>query len=182
MFSIIRNAQQAILFLAFQPGSPSIVDIIAEAEKANPSLFIRGALTDAGAANRFYVGIKGGAPPTNQKRPAGAPPLPQDYRVISARGVKDNVGLWEDELNSAGHAVIHDKILVVDPFTDNCVVVTGSHNLGYTASYNNDENMAIIRGHRALAEAYAAHALDVYDHYAWRFWLEQKNNARRGPF
>jgi hypothetical protein len=53
VFSIIRNAQQAILFLAFQPGSPSIVDIIAEAEKANPSLFIRGALTDAGAANRF---------------------------------------------------------------------------------------------------------------------------------
>ena len=105
----------------------------------------------------------------------GSPPSPQDYRVISARGVKDSVGHWEDELNSAGHAVIHDKILVVDPFTDNCVVVTGSHNLGYTASYNNDENMAVIRGHRALAEAYAAHVLDIYDHYAWRYWLEQKN-------
>jgi phosphatidylserine/phosphatidylglycerophosphate/cardiolipin synthase-like enzyme len=78
--------------------------------------------------------------------------------------------------------VIHDKILVVDPFTDNCVVVTGSHNLGYTASYNNDENMAIIRGHRALAEAYAAHVLDVYDHYAWRFWLEQKNNDAAWTF
>jgi phosphatidylserine/phosphatidylglycerophosphate/cardiolipin synthase-like enzyme len=35
--------------------------------------------------------------------------------------------------------------VVVDPFSDNCVVVTGSHNLGFTASYNNDENMAIIR-------------------------------------
>ena len=33
--------------------------------------------------------------------------------------------------------------------------------------------MVIIRGHRALAEAYAAHCLDVYDHYAWRFWLSQ---------
>lgn len=31
--------------------------------------------------------------------------------------------------------------------------------------------MAIIRGHRAIAEAYAAHCLDVYDHYAWRYWL-----------
>jgi phosphatidylserine/phosphatidylglycerophosphate/cardiolipin synthase-like enzyme len=175
VFSIIQGAQQAILFLAFQPGAPSIVDEIAKAEKAKPSLFIRGALTDAGAANRFYVGIKGAAPEAGQKRPKGSPPLPQDYRVISARGVKDNIGLWENELNSAGHAVIHDKILVVDPFTDNCVVVTGSHNLGYTASYNNDENMAIIRGHRAIAEAYAAHVLDIYDHYAWRFWLEQKN-------
>lgn len=175
VFSIIAGAQQAILFLAFQPGSPSIVDKIAEVERAKPNLFIRGALTDANAANRFYVGIKGEVPPPHQKRAKGAPPLPQDYRVISANGVKDNIGLWEKELNSAGHAVIHDKIVVVDPFSDNCVVITGSHNLGYAASYNNDENMAIIRGHRALAEAYAAHVLDVYDHYAWRYWLEQKN-------
>jgi phosphatidylserine/phosphatidylglycerophosphate/cardiolipin synthase-like enzyme len=174
VFSIIHSAQQAILFLAFQPGSPSIVDEIAKAERANPSLFIRGALTDSGAANRFFVGIKGELPPEGQKRPKGSPPLPQDYRVISARGVEDNVGLWENELNSAGHAVIHDKILVVDPFSDNCIVVTGSHNLGYAASYNNDENMVIIRGHRAIAEAYAAHVLDIYDHYAWRYWLQQK--------
>ena len=174
IFSIVRAAQQAVLFLAFQPGAPSIIDIVAEVQKTKPSLFIRGAVTDAGAANRFYVGIKGEPPPKSQKRPKGSPPLPQDYRVISARGVTDNVGVWEDELNSAGHAVIHDKILVVDPFTDNCVVVTGSHNLGYAASYNNDENMAVIRGHRALAEAYAAHVLDIYDHYAWRYWLEQK--------
>ena len=83
----------------------------------------------------------------------------------------DAFGQWEAELNQAGHAVIHDKIVVVDPFSDTCVVITGSHNLGYRASYNNDENMAIIRNHRAVAEAYAAHCLDVYDHYAWRYWL-----------
>jgi phosphatidylserine/phosphatidylglycerophosphate/cardiolipin synthase-like enzyme len=174
VFSIIASAQQAILFLAFQPGAPSIIDAIAKAEIAKPTLFIRGAVTAAGAANRFDVGIKGETPPANQKRPKGSPPLPEDYRVIAAGGVKDNIGLWEKELNQAGFAVIHDKIVVVDPFSDNCVVVTGSHNLGYAASYNNDENMAIIRGHRALAEAYAAHVLDVYDHYAWRYWLQQK--------
>jgi phosphatidylserine/phosphatidylglycerophosphate/cardiolipin synthase-like enzyme len=175
VFSIIHGAQEAILFLAFQPGSPSIVGEIAKAQLANPSLFVRGALTDGGAASGFYVAIKGEPPTKPQKPVKGAPPPPQDYRVISARSIpKDGVGQWEQELNSAGHAVIHDKILVVDPFSDNCVVVTGSHNLGYTASYNNDENMAIIRGHRGLAEAYAAHVLDVYDHYAWRYWLQQK--------
>jgi len=100
--------------------------------------------------------------------------------VIRAQGVSkdDAFGQWEAELNQAGHAVIHDKIVVVDPFSDNCVVITGSHNLGYTASYNNDENMAIIRSHRAIAEAYAAHCLDVYDHYAWRYWLsDDKDKA-----
>src|SRR6185503_10493577 len=57
---------------------------------------------------------------------------------------------------------------------DNCVVVTGSHNLGFRASHNNDENMVIVRGHRGLAEAYACHVLDIYDHYAWRYWLKEK--------
>jgi hypothetical protein len=79
-------------------------------------------------------------------------------------------------LNQAGHAVIHDKIVVIDPFSDNCVVAMGSHNDGYKASYNNDENLAIIKGHRAVAEAYAAHCLDVYDHYAWRYYLQTQGN------
>ena len=62
---------------------------------------------------------------------------------------------------------------MIDPFSDNCTVVTGSHNLGFRASHNNDENMVIVRGHRGLAEAYACHVLDLYDHYAWRFLLKQ---------
>src|SRR5262249_18382037 len=67
----------------------------------------------------------------------------------------------------------HNKIVVIDPFSDDCVVITGSHNLGYRASHNNDENMVIVHGHRPLAEAYASHVLDLYDHYAWRYWLHK---------
>jgi phosphatidylserine/phosphatidylglycerophosphate/cardiolipin synthase-like enzyme len=175
VFKIIAGAQQAILFLAFQPGWPSVVNAIAAAQKAKPSLFVRGAVTAPGAAGAFQTAINGDGetkPPPHHK---GDPPLPEDFRVIHARAVDkaDAFGQWEAELNSAGHAVIHDKIVVVDPFSDNCVVVTGSHNLGYAASCNNDENMAIIHNHRAIAEAYAAHCLDVYDHYAWRYWLNQ---------
>jgi phosphatidylserine/phosphatidylglycerophosphate/cardiolipin synthase-like enzyme len=176
VFDAISKAQQAVLFLAFEPGTPSIVDAIAKAQKALPNLFVRGAVTAPAAANEFYVGINdGGASQPQQKRQKGDPPLPEDFRVVHASGVsaQDQFGLWEKELNAAGFAVVHDKIVVIDPFSDNCVVVTGSHNLGYQASYNNDENLAIIRGHRALAEAYAAHVLDVYDHYAWRWWLQK---------
>jgi phosphatidylserine/phosphatidylglycerophosphate/cardiolipin synthase-like enzyme len=50
-------------------------------------------------------------------------------------------------------AIIHDKIVVIDPSSDDCVVVTGSHNLGFKASYANDENLLVIRGNRALAVA-----------------------------
>ena len=173
VFDIIARARQAIVFLAFEPGRPSIIDAIADAQKARPSLFVRGAVTAPGAAGDFYTAIMGTGGDAPHKHQKGDPPLPEDFRVIHARGItqSDAFGQWEAELNQAGHAVIHDKIVVVDPFSDTCVVVTGSHNLGYRASYNNDENMAIIRNHRAVAEAYAAHCLDVYDHYAWRYWL-----------
>jgi hypothetical protein len=180
VFDAIAGAKQAILFLVFEPGSPSIVTAIADALKAKPSLFVRGAVTAPAASGAFAVGITGGDPTAKQpKRKKGDPPLPENYRVIHTRGVTkdDAFGQWEAELNQAGHAVIHDKIVVIDPFADDCVVITGSHNLGYKASYNNDENMAIIHGHRAIAEAYAAHCLDVYDHYAWRYWLQTNANT-----
>ena len=48
------------------------------------------------------------------------------------------------------------------------MVVTGSHNLGFKASYQNDENLVIVKGHQRLAQAYAAHVLDVTNHFAWR--------------
>lgn len=179
VFDLIAKAQQAILFLVFEPGAPSIVDAIAAALKTKPSLFVRGAVTASQASGEFYTAIHGGgANGKPNKHHKGDPPLPEDYRVIRAQGItaSDAFGQWEKELNQAAHAIIHDKILVIDPFSDNCVVVTGSHNEGYTASYNNDENMAIIRDHRAVAEAYAAHCLDVYDHYAWRYWLSTEQD------
>jgi phosphatidylserine/phosphatidylglycerophosphate/cardiolipin synthase-like enzyme len=58
--------------------------------------------------------------------------------------------------------------VIIDPLSDDCVVATGSHNLGYKASYENDENLLIFRGNKALAQAYAVHALDVFDHYRYR--------------
>jgi len=151
---------------------------VADALKAKPSLYVRGAVTAAQASGEFYTAIHGGGDGKPTKHQKGDPPLPEDYRVIRAQGLtaNDAFSQWEKELNQAGHAIIHDKIIVVDPFSDNCVVVTGSHNEGYTASCNNDENMAIIHDHRAVAEAYAAHCLDVYDHYAWRYWLSTEQD------
>ena len=65
-------------------------------------------------------------------------------------------------------AIIHDKLVVIDPRSTHCSVILGSHNLGFKASYSNDENMLIIDGDKELAAAYAVHILDVYDHYRFR--------------
>jgi phosphatidylserine/phosphatidylglycerophosphate/cardiolipin synthase-like enzyme len=173
--TLMLGAKQAILFLAFYPGSPSLANWAAQAQKANEALFVRGCVTNPSAAEGFVYELKGTTPPKKQK---GDPSGPQDPRVIAAKAL-DNVVPegWKNEILNAGFAVTHDKIVVIDPFSDDCFVVTGSHNLGHKASFNNDENLVIVKGQRALAEAYATHVLDIYDHFSWR-WMVQRDKAK----
>ena len=178
----VIGAKHAVLFLAFIPGTPSITNFAAEAQRKNKDLFVRGCVTAPAAAGTFYYALRGSEPPKQQRVPKGQPkpphkPVPQDVRVIAADALTkaDAPTGWVAEMLNAGFAITHDKIVVIDPFADNCVVVTGSHNLGYQASYNNDENLVMIQGNRKLAMAYATHVLDVYDHFAWRWRI------RRGP-
>lgn len=182
VFDLMAQAKSAILFLAFDPGNNSILDAAGSALAANPHLFVRGALTSTVRAANFAAALHRGeegqdAPhvaaigEADASAGSGKKTSPVDYRSIPAGAVHDAFGAWEAELSKAGFAIIHDKIVVIDPFSPDCVVVTGSHNLGWRASHNNDENFVIVRGHRPLAEAYACHVLDIYDHYAWRWWL-----------
>ena len=165
----VMAAKNAVLFLAFIPGTPSITEFAAAAQKANKNLFVRGCVTSPDAAGNFYYDLKGTSPPKKQKG-VKSPAAPQDTRVISANALDKTVPEgWQKELLKAGFAITHDKIVVIDPFADDCVVVTGSHNLGYQASYNNDENLVMIEGNKKLAMAYATHVLDVYDHFSWRW-------------
>lgn len=166
VFALIEAARQGILFLLLQPGSPSVLDAILNAQVANKSLFVRGAATDPKAIGDYETQL-------HQRTGEVA-------EVAAASAVTDQFGSWQEELlksSPGAHAIIHDKIVVIDPLSADCAVVTGSHNLGYRASYNNDENLLIVKGHRALAEAYAVHVMDVYDHYRWRWVLEQRKEA-----
>jgi phosphatidylserine/phosphatidylglycerophosphate/cardiolipin synthase-like enzyme len=165
VFALMSAARQAILFLEFEPGSPSVVDHAADCLNDNPNLFVRGAVTDPKAVGNFTTTLthRGG----------------DETNVVAASAINDQFAFWQHELLKAGpsaHAIIHDKIVVIDPMSPNCVVITGSHNQGYRASYNNDENLLIVQGHQALAQAYAVHVLDVYDHYRFRALMDKQGN------
>ncbi|MGF6780843.1 phospholipase D-like domain-containing protein [Paraburkholderia sp. GAS334] len=163
VYARIESAKSAVLFLAFDPGQPSIIDAAASAQEQSPKLFIRGALTNVDRASNFVIDLH-----NNNSNPT------DPAQVIPTEGVNDPFGVWEKELARVGHAVIHDKIVVIDPFDPElCTVVVGSHNLGNKASSTNDENLLIIEGNVSLACAYAVHVLDVYDHYRWRYLLAQ---------
>jgi phosphatidylserine/phosphatidylglycerophosphate/cardiolipin synthase-like enzyme len=132
------------------------------------------ALPDYKAAAKKAVKKKGGIklPPPAIWWPAGDQ---SKVALIRAAAVRIPFGNLRPELLTAGHAIIHDKIIVIDPLDEkNCTVITGSHNMGYKASYCNDENLLIVEGNRALAISYAVHVIDLYEHYLMRARLEEK--------
>jgi hypothetical protein len=67
-----------------------------------------------------------------------------------------------------------------DEARSRAVVITGSHNFSGAASTKNDENFIIIRGDKALAEAYAVNIEGAYQHYRWRAFLDQTGTAFNG--
>ena len=188
VYSLMEHANHAILFLAFLPGYNGVQNIIGEAAKLaaeRQDLLVQGAVSDPKALPQFkadqpttYTAPDG----STQKLPRPAVWWPEGdasrVAVIRAAAVTRQTGNLRPELLSAGYAIIHDKIIVIDPLDPvACTVITGSHNFGYKASYQNDENLLIIRGNQPLAIAYAVHVLDVYDHYLMRAKLSDNLRA-----
>lgn len=187
VFELMKKAKDAIFFLVFNPGRSdpagedvnTVVSAGIEFGRLDAKLMVMGAISDPTAVPGFV------ASPPGQKKDKTKPKIPPpaiftpngapNVLMIRAAAINDLVGDFQRELLSAGHAIIHDKIVVIDPLSKtDCMVITGSHNLGFKASYANDENMVIIRGNREVALAYAVHVLDVYDHYKFRAALEQQ--------
>lgn len=167
VFDLIHNAKEGVLFLLFQPGTPCILDAVREAQEKKPDLFVRGAATDASMIAKYEA--------TLYQRG-------EEPQVAAAVVPDDPIGSMQKELlkTPGAHAIIHDKIVVIDPRSSDCKVITGSHNLGYKASYANDENLLIVEGHRRLAEAYATHVIDIYDHYRWRWQASKWQRHHKG--
>jgi hypothetical protein len=176
LFSLMRRARQAVLFAVFYPSMQGRNSIVAEAVNMgvnDSSLLVLGAVSAPQAMFNFKAGTK---LPDGSKLPDEAPFTFRKNRVsvvraaaLTDKGAMAPFGDFQREILRAGNAIIHDKVLVIDPLDPvNCAVAFGSHNLGFKASYSNDENLVIVEGQQALAQAYAVHVLDVYDHYRFR--------------
>ena len=181
VYSLIDKARDAIFFAVFLPSQSGKTSVIEEAIRIGASrqdLIVYGAVSDVMAMPNYVPPVHGAGPHEKPTQPAiynnG------DIHVVRAVALNkdDVVGGFESELLSVGKAIIHDKIVVIDPLSPDCTVILGSHNLGFKASYENDENLLIIRGNQALAQAYMTHVLDVYDHY--RFRAKEREEKNKG--
>ena len=186
VYELMDGAEKAIFFLTFLPGYSGRNNIIGEAAalaEKKPNLVILGAVSDPKALPASPEGDPEPETFTNAKGKTQKLPPPaiwwphgEQSRIVMIRAAALHIpfGNLRPELLTAGHAIIHDKIIIIDPLDpDRCALITGSHNLGYKASFCNDENLLIVRKNPALATAYAVHVLDIYDHYVFRARLEQ---------
>jgi len=177
VYGLMRRAEQAVLFLAFYPGQRGVDCIIGEAieiGRKDASLLVVGAVSSAQAMPNYVPAAtdddtdalvaEGESPATFTEANVS---IVRAAR-IDERSLLGDLGVEQLTAKGGIGAIIHDKIVVIDPLSANCSVILGSHNLGFKASYSNDENMLIVSGHRELAMAYAVHVLDVYDHYRFR--------------
>src|ERR1051326_7144187 len=179
LYSRMRKANDAILFAVFMPSRSGKNSIVAEAIDIglkDPSVLVYGSVSDPTAMPNYVApprkkkGEEEECDDAGKKTPSPATFDQRNVHVVRAAALTkdDVVGKFEYEVLTVGHAIIHDKMVVVDPLPDDGFVAFGSHNLGYKAAYENDENLLIVRNNRSLVIAYAMHVLDVYDHYRFR--------------
>lgn len=155
VFELMDSAKQAVFFLCFYPGFPSILSRIKDMSWTRKDLILRGVVSSAQAMPRGRIYQRWGELP----------------KIVVARGIEEQFANWSKELLKLpdAHAIVHDKVVVKDPWSEtDCALVVGAHNLGFKASYSNDENMLIIRGCRKVVMAYLVHIVDVYTHYRFR--------------
>jgi hypothetical protein len=80
---------------------------------------------------------------------------------------KDAFGIAGLHANAVSQP-IGTRLIVIDPFGERPIVITGSHTFTRRASADNEEDLLIIEGHRGLAQACAVHIKGLIDHYAFR--------------
>lgn len=181
VLELIAGAKNGLFFLMFMPGTSPLLKAL-QARAAGPDgLYTRGVVSqvyvtrdgpDEGSepdllSHKALVVGNGGKTVTLNDKPLQPDGLPGDNLPSWAREEFDR-----RMFRAAGlMAIVHSKVIVIDPFSANCAVVTGSHNFSPSASARNDENLVIVRGNNALSKAYALHIDGVRDHFAWRAFL-----------
>jgi phosphatidylserine/phosphatidylglycerophosphate/cardiolipin synthase-like enzyme len=180
---LIGSAKQAILFLMFTPGKQGLHTLAGQ--RANESgMYVRGVVStlgnEKGDGDKNVLDVR--------LVSSDGHFTPDRYTVVQPQAIDSALGAWIGEvtrrnfLSQVGHAIVHSKVLVIDPLSDDPVVVTGSHNFSTSASKNNDENLVIVRGHKQLARAYATHVMSVYQHYRYRSYVRETLAQGKSPF
>lgn len=76
---------------------------------------------------------------------------------------------------------IHTKYMLVDPLSDDPLIITGSANFSNASTKNNDENMLIIRGDTRVADMYLTEFMRIFMHFYFRTIVNGIGTADTDP-
>lgn len=78
---------------------------------------------------------------------------------------------------------LHTKYMLVDPLSDDPIVITGSANFSGNSVLNNDENMLIIRGNTRVADIFFTEFMRLFNHFytrnQWNSMTDEELNDSR---
>jgi len=176
---LIANAKQAALFLFFNPGiyqqDPLKQTLLQNIlDRRDSGLYMRGVVNqEIEHLTKDPVAAAPAAVPVTLVGPAASTPLTE--AVLVPANVKARFWNWEDEALGASLVMVHSKVVVLDPWGEHPVLMTGSHNLGLKASSKNDDNLVVLEGPAAapLATAYAVNIIAIYQAYRWNAYVTQ---------
>lgn len=106
--------------------------------------------------------------------------------AIGNRIALNDFDQWLKELDRITSPVnvqwVHLKFMLVDPLSDQPIIVTGSANFSEASTKTNDENMLVIERDTRVADIYLGEYMRLYSHYAFReavrIFLEKNPNAK----
>lgn len=101
--------------------------------------------------------------------------MPENVFAIGSFIRTNQIDGWVKErlTNLNSHVrYIHNKFMLIDPLSDDAVVIGGSANFSDASTRRNDENMVITRGNTRVADIYLGEFMRLYSHHAFRESLQ----------
>lgn len=102
--------------------------------------------------------------------------------VLRTRKGDDDAAIYHDSIETLtglnDHVnYLHTKYMLIDPLSDDPVVISGSANFSEASTVNNDENMVIIRGNTRVADIFLGEFMRLFKHFETRNKSNKLNDA-----
>jgi phosphatidylserine/phosphatidylglycerophosphate/cardiolipin synthase-like enzyme len=104
--------------------------------------------------------------------------MPENVFAIGSMIRTNEIDGWVEErlTNLNSHVrYVHNKFMLIDPLTEDPIVVAGSANFSDASTRRNDENMVITRGNTRVADIYLGEFMRLYSHHAFRESLQWRD-------
>ncbi len=97
--------------------------------------------------------------------------MPENVFAIGDAITNNAIEGWARETVSGFNGnvkYVHNKFMLIDPMSDEPIVIAGSANFSAASTTGNDENMIVVRGNKRVADIYLGEFMRLWTHHAFR--------------